>query len=43
MDDLIYIGVAAVFFVLSWALLKMCDVLQPVDHMRAEEKSGGPV
>jgi hypothetical protein len=34
MDDLIYIGIAVVFFIFTWGLMKMCEVL-------AEEKSGG--
>jgi hypothetical protein len=36
MDDIIYIGVAVAFFVITWGLLKMCEVL-------SEEKSGGNV
>jgi hypothetical protein len=36
MDDLIYIGIAVAFFILTWGLMKMCEVL-------AEEKSGDNV
>ena len=36
MDDMIYIGIAAVLFILTWGLLKMCEIL-------GEEKSGGNV
>jgi len=36
MDDLIYIGIAVVLFILTWGLLKMCEVL-------GKEKSGGTV
>jgi hypothetical protein len=36
MDDLIYIGIAIVFFILTWGLMKMCEVL-------GDEKSGGGV
>ena len=36
MNDLIYIGIAAVFFILTWGLMKMCEVL-------SNEKSGGNV
>jgi hypothetical protein len=43
MDDIIYIGVTIVFFVLSWGLLKMCEVLQPEADKNVEEKSGGTV
>jgi hypothetical protein len=43
MDDIIYIGVTVVFFVLTWGLLKMCDVLQPEAEKNVEEKSGGSV
>ena len=43
MDDSIYIGVIVVFFVLSWGLLKMCEVLQPESDKNIEEKSGGIV
>jgi hypothetical protein len=43
MDDIIYIGVAVVFFFLTWGLLKMCEVLQPEADKNAEEKSGGTV
>ncbi len=41
MDDLIYIGVTVVFFILTLGLLKMCEVLQPEADKNAEEKSGG--
>lgn len=34
MDDLIYIGIAIGFFILTWGFMKMCKVL-------GEEKSGG--
>ncbi len=34
MDDIIYLGIAIVFSVLTWGLMKMCDVL-------SEEKKGG--
>lgn len=27
MDDLIYIGIIAVSFVLTWALMKLCEIL----------------
>jgi len=43
MDDIIYIGVTVVFFVLTWGLLKMCEVLQPEADKNIEEKSGGTV
>jgi hypothetical protein len=43
MNDIIYIGVAAVFFVLTWGLQKMCEVLQPEADKKVEEKSGGTV
>jgi hypothetical protein len=43
MDDIIYIGVAVVFFILSRGLLKMCEVLQPEADKNIEEKSGGTV
>ena len=43
MNDIIYIGVAVVFFVLTWGLLKMCEVLQPKADKNVEEKSGGTV
>jgi hypothetical protein len=43
MDDIIYIGVAVVFFVLTWGLLKMCEVLQPKAAKNDNEKSGGTV
>jgi hypothetical protein len=43
MDDIIYIGVAVVFFVLSLGLLKMCEVLQPEADENVKEKSGGTV
>jgi hypothetical protein len=43
MDDIIYIGVTVVFFVLTWGLLKMCEVLQPEADKNVEEKSGGTV
>ena len=43
MDDIIYIGVAVVFFILTWGLLKMCEVLQPEADKNVEEKSGGIV
>ena len=43
MDDIIYIGVTAVFFVLTWGLLKICAVLQPEADKNVEEKSGGTV
>lgn len=32
--DILYIGIAVVFFVLTWGLLKMCEGL-------GEQKSGG--
>ena len=31
--DLIYLGVIVIFFISSWGILKLCDVLQ-------EQKSG---
>jgi hypothetical protein len=43
MDDIIYIGVTVVFFILTWGLLKMCEVLQPEADKNVEEKSGGTV
>ena len=43
MDDIIYIGVAVVFFIFTWGLLKMCEVLQPESDKTIEEKSGGTV
>jgi hypothetical protein len=43
MDDIIYIGVTVVFFVLTWGLLKMCEVLQPEADKNVEEKSGDTV
>lgn len=36
MDDLIYIGITVVFFIFTWGLMKMCEVL-------GEKKSGGNV
>ena len=33
MDDVLYIGIAFIFFLATWGLLKMCDVL-------AENKQG---
>ena len=41
MDDIIYIGVTVVFFILTWGLLKMCEVLQPEADKNVEQKSGG--
>ena len=41
MDDIIYIGIAVVFFILTWGLLKMCEVLQPGADKNVEEKTGG--
>jgi hypothetical protein len=43
MDDIIYIGITVVFFILTWGLLKMCEVLQPESDKNVEEKSGGSV
>jgi hypothetical protein len=43
MDDIIYIGVAVVFFDLTLGLLKMCEVLQPEADKNVEEKLGGTV
>jgi hypothetical protein len=43
MNDIIYIGIAAVFFVLTWGLLKMCEVLQPKADKNVEDKSGDTV
>ncbi len=43
MDDIIYIGVTVVFFILTWGLLKICEVLQPEADKNVEEKSGGTV
>jgi hypothetical protein len=40
-DDIIYISVAVVFFILTWGLLKMCEALQPEADKNIEEKSGG--
>jgi hypothetical protein len=36
MDDLIYIGITVAFFILTWGLMKMCEVL-------SDEKSGGNI
>jgi hypothetical protein len=41
MDDIISLGLAVIFFVLTWGLLKMCDILQPEADTSIEEKSGG--
>ena len=27
MDDIIYIGIAILFFILTWGLTKMCEIL----------------
>lgn len=27
MDDIIYIGIAILFFILTWGLMKMCEFL----------------
>jgi hypothetical protein len=27
MDDIIYIGITILFFILTWGLMKMCEVL----------------
>ena len=43
MDDIIYIGVAVLFFVLTLGLLKMCEILQPEADKNIDEKSGGTV
>ena len=43
MDDIIYIGIAVVFFILTLGLLKMCEVLQHGTDKNVEEKSGGTV
>ena len=43
MDDIIYIGAAVVFFILTWGLLKLCEVLQPESDKNVEDKSGGSV
>jgi hypothetical protein len=43
MDDIIYIGITVVFFVLTWGLLKMCEILQPEADKNIDEKSGGTV
>jgi hypothetical protein len=43
MDDIIYIGVTVIFFVLTLGLLKMCEALQPEADKNVEEKSGGTV
>ena len=43
MDDIIYIGVAVVFFILTWGLLKLCEVLQPESDKNVEDQSGGTV
>jgi hypothetical protein len=43
MDDIIYIGIAVVLFVLTWGLLKMCEVLQPQIDKNIDKKSGGIV
>jgi hypothetical protein len=43
MDDIIYIGIAVIFFVVTWGFLKMCEVLQPEADKNVEEKSGGTV
>jgi hypothetical protein len=31
MDDLLYIGIAVLFFIATWGLMKMCDVLDEYD------------
>jgi hypothetical protein len=33
--DLIYLGITAVFFVATWGLMKLCEILQ--EH-KSEEK-----
>jgi hypothetical protein len=43
MDDIIYIGVSVVFFIFTWGLLKMCELLQPEADKNVEEKSGGTI
>jgi hypothetical protein len=43
MDDIIYIGVAVIFFILTWGLLKMCESFQSEPDKNVEEKSGGIV
>jgi len=43
MDDLIYIGIAVVLFILTWGLLKMCEILQPQTDKNVDKKSGGIV
>ena len=43
MDDIIYIGITIVFFVLTFGLLKICEVLQPEADENVKEKSGGTV
>jgi len=43
MDDIIYISVAVVFFILTWGFLKICEVLQPGADKHVDEKSGGIV
>jgi hypothetical protein len=36
MDDIIYIGITVLFFILTWGLMKVCEVL-------GDDKSGGNV
>jgi hypothetical protein len=43
MDDILYIGIAVVFFIATWGLMKICEVLQPEADKNVEEKSGGSV
>ena len=41
MDDLVYIAITLLFFVLTWGLLKMCEVLQPTIETKNGQKPGG--
>ena len=41
MDDLLYFGVSAVLLVLTWGLLKLCELLQSEADRHVEGKSGG--
>jgi hypothetical protein len=43
MNDFLYIGIAFVLLLLTWGLLKMCEVLQPEADKHVEGKSGGTV
>jgi len=34
MDDILYLGIAVVFFIATWGLLKVCDLL--AEHKQGE-------